>query len=82
MRPTVDTEQLLQGGGTPEDMDHNRTWRCAVFVGKGMAAKISTKKCCPRAVNIACHIKKSINGFRSSRKGERVSKTNVKSVGR
>jgi hypothetical protein len=32
-------------------------------------------------VNIACHIKQSIIGFRSSRKGEQLSKTNVESVG-
>ena len=35
MRMTVETEQLLQDGGAPEYMYHNRTtWRCAVFVGK------------------------------------------------
>jgi hypothetical protein len=34
------------------------------------------------AVNIACHVKQSIIGFRSSQKGEQVLKTNVESVGR
>jgi hypothetical protein len=44
--------------------------------------RISTKKCCPCTVNIACNVKQSIIGFRNSRKGNRVSKTNVESVGR
>ena len=43
---------------------------------------MSTKKCCPCTVNIACHVKQSIIGCRSSRKGEQVSKTNIESVGR
>jgi len=35
MRMTVKMEQLLQDGGAPEYMYHDRTaWRCAVFVGK------------------------------------------------
>src|SRR5215475_12207813 len=35
MRMTVQTQQLLQGGGAPEYMYHDRTaWRCAFFVGK------------------------------------------------
>ena len=35
MRTTVETEQLLQDGGTHEYVYNNRTaWRCAVFVGK------------------------------------------------
>jgi len=44
--------------------------------------RISTKKCCPCTVNIACHVKQSITGWRSSRKGGQVSKTNIESVGR
>jgi hypothetical protein len=40
MRMTVKTEQLLQDGGTPEYMYHDRTaWRCAVFVGKRYGSK-------------------------------------------
>jgi len=40
MRMTVKTEWPLQDGGAPEYMYHDRTaWRCAVFVGKYMAAK-------------------------------------------
>src|SRR5215475_128339 len=35
MRMTVQTYQLLQEGGAPEYMYHDRTaWRCAFFVGK------------------------------------------------
>jgi len=35
MRMTVKMEQLLQDGGAPEYVYHERTnWRCAVFVGK------------------------------------------------
>jgi len=40
MRMTVKTEQLLQDGGNPEYMYHDRTaWRCAVFVGKRYGSK-------------------------------------------
>ena len=40
MRMTVKTEQPLQDGGAPEYAYRDRTaWRCAVFVGKVMAAK-------------------------------------------
>jgi len=35
MRMTVKTQQLLQDGGTPEYVYHDRTaWRCAVFMGE------------------------------------------------
>jgi hypothetical protein len=35
MRMTVQTLQLLQDGGAPEYMYHDRTaWLCAIFVGK------------------------------------------------
>ena len=43
--------------------------------------RISTKKCCPCTVNIACHIRQSIIGCRSSRKGGQVLKTNIEPVG-
>jgi len=34
MRMTVETEQLLQDGGAPVYVYHDRTaWRCEVFVG-------------------------------------------------
>jgi len=38
-------------------MYHDRAaWRCAFFVGKKKwKQRISTKKCCPCAVSIACH---------------------------
>ena len=40
MRMTVETEQLLQDGGAPEYVYHNRTaWLCAVFVGKSYGSK-------------------------------------------
>jgi len=40
MRMTVKTEQLLQDGGAPEYVHHDRTaWRCAVFVGKRYGSK-------------------------------------------
>ena len=56
---TVKTEHLLQDGGTPEYVYHDKTaWSCAVFVGKKIwQQRISTKKCCPCTVNIACHVK-------------------------
>ena len=63
---TVKTEHLLQDGGTPEYVYHDKTaWSCAVFVGKKIwQQRISTKKCCPRTVNIACHVKQpSKNNF-------------------
>jgi len=44
--------------------------------------RISTKKCCPCTVNIVCHVRQSIIGCRSSRKGGQVSKTNIEPVGR
>ena len=42
-------------------MYHDRTaWCCAVFVGKKIwQQRISTKKCCPCTMNIACHVKQS-----------------------
>jgi len=42
-------------------MYHDRTaWRCEFFVGKKIwKQRISTKKCCPCKVNIACHVKQS-----------------------
>ena len=43
--------------------------------------RISTKKCCPCTVNIACHVKQSTIGCRSSRKDGQVSQTNIVSVG-
>jgi len=48
-------------GGNPEYVYHDRTaWRCAVVVGKKLwQQRISTKKCCPCTVNIACHVKQS-----------------------
>src|SRR5215470_8550807 len=40
MRLTVQTQQLLQDGGAPEYMYHDRTaWRCAFFVGKKYGSK-------------------------------------------
>jgi hypothetical protein len=40
IRMTVKTEQLLQDGGPPEYVYHDRTeWRCAVFVGKRYGSK-------------------------------------------
>ena len=44
--------------------------------------RISTKKCCPCTVNIACHIRQSIIGCVSSRKGGQVSKMNIELVSR
>ena len=65
-------------------MYHNRTaWRCEFVVGKKKwKQRISTKKCCPCTVNIACHVRQSIIGCRSSRKGGQVSKTNIEPVRR
>src|SRR5215470_3925372 len=61
MRMIVQTYQLLQDGGAPEYMYHDRTaWRCAFFCGQQiwMQQRISTKKCCPYGqhffVNILC----------------------------
>jgi hypothetical protein len=54
---------------------------CGFCGQKVWQQRISTKKCRPCTVNIACHVKQSIIVFRSSRKGERVSKTNIESVG-
>jgi hypothetical protein len=40
MRMTVQTQQLLQDGGAPEYMYHDRTaWHCAFFVGKKYGSK-------------------------------------------
>ena len=40
MRMTVKTEQLLQDGGPPEYVYHDRTaWHCAVFVGRRYGSK-------------------------------------------
>jgi CDP-diacylglycerol pyrophosphatase len=40
MRTTVKTEQLLQDGGTPDYMNHDRTaWHCAFFVSKRYGSK-------------------------------------------
>ena len=40
MRMTVKTEQLLQDGGTPEYVYHDRkAWRCAVFVRKNITSE-------------------------------------------
>ena len=49
MRMTLVTEQLLQDGGAPEYVYHNRIeGRCAVFVwAKGMAAKDIHKEMLP-----------------------------------
>ena len=48
MRMTVKTEQPLQDSGAPEYVYHDRTaWRCAIFVGKGMAAKDIHKEMLP-----------------------------------
>jgi hypothetical protein len=65
---TVETEQLLQDGCSPEDVYYNRTtWRSSVIVvQKVWQQGISTKECCPRAENIVYSIKQSIIGFRIS----------------
>jgi len=48
MRMTAYTEQPLQDGGPPEYVYHETTaWRCAVFVGKNMAAKDIHKEMLP-----------------------------------
>jgi len=48
MPMTVQTEHQLQDGGAPEYVYRDRTaWRCAVFVGKGMAAKDIHKEMLP-----------------------------------
>jgi hypothetical protein len=40
MHMTVKMEQLLQNGGKPEYVHHNKTaWPCAVFVGKRYGSK-------------------------------------------
>jgi hypothetical protein len=40
MHMTLKTEQLLQEGGAPEYVYHDRTaWRCEVFVGKRYGSK-------------------------------------------
>ena len=48
MRMPVDTEQLLQYGGSLQYVYHNTTaWRCAVLWAKGMAAKDIHKEMLP-----------------------------------
>ena len=49
---------------------------------KGIAAKDIHKEMLPCMVHIACHVKQSIIGCRSSWKGGEVSKTNIESVSR
>jgi hypothetical protein len=40
MRMTVETQRLLQDGGAPEYMYHNKqAWCCEVFVGKRYGSK-------------------------------------------
>jgi hypothetical protein len=65
-------------------MCHDRTaWRCVFFCEQKIwKQRMSTKKCCPCAVNIVCHVRQSIIGCRNSRKGGQVSKTNIEPVGR
>ena len=60
---------------------YNSVALCGFYGQKVWQQRISTKKCCPCAMNIACHVKQSIIGCRSSRKGEQVLKTNSESVG-
>jgi len=81
---TVQTQQLLQDGSAPEYKYHDRTaWRCAFFVGKKYGSKgYPQRNAAHYTVNIACHVRKSIIGCRSSRKGGQVSKTNIEPVGR
>jgi hypothetical protein len=46
MRMTVETKHLLQDGGAPKHVYHNRTaWRCAVFVGKSYGSKEMLPMC-------------------------------------
>ena len=48
MRMTVKTGQLLQDGGAPEYVHHDRTaWHCTVFWAKDMAAKDIQKEMLP-----------------------------------
>ena len=54
---------------------------CGFCGQKVWQQRISTKKCYPCTVNIACHVKQSVIGCRSSRNGEQVSKTKIESVG-
>ena len=74
----------VTNGGAPEYVYHiRRAWCYEVFCGqKVWQQRISTKKCCPCTVNIACHVKQSVIGCRNSRKGQQVSKMNIQSVGR
>jgi hypothetical protein len=74
MRMTVETQQQLRDGNGPEYVYHNRTvWHCEVFFcgQKVWQQRISTKKCCPCVVNIVCHVKQSIIGFRRANKYRR-----------
>ena len=57
-------------------------WRCAFFVGKKIEAKDIHKEMLPMYGELACHVRQSIIGCRSSRKGGQVSKTNIEAVGR
>ena len=59
----------------------NRVALCGFCGQKLWQQRIFTKKRCPCTVNVACHVKQSIFGCRSSRNGEEVSKTNIESVG-
>ena len=83
MRTIVETEQLLQDGGAPEYVYHNknRVALCGFCGQKVWQQRISTRKCFPCTVNIACRVKQCIIWCRSSLKGEQVSKTNIESVG-
>jgi len=48
MRMTVKMEQLLEDGGAPEYVYHDRTaWHCAVFVGKRYGSKDIHKEMLP-----------------------------------
>jgi hypothetical protein len=58
MRMTVKTDQLLQDGGTPEYVYRENSVALCCFCGQKIwQQRISTKKCCPCTVNIACHVK-------------------------
>jgi hypothetical protein len=78
----LETELLLQDGGTPKHGYHNTTsWRCAVFVSKSYGSKAYPQRNAAHVLwTLPVMSKQSIIGFRNSRKGERVSKTNVESV--
>ena len=73
MRMTLVTEQLLQDGGAPEYVYHNRIeGRCAVFVwAKVMAAKDIHKEMLPMYGEHCLSRQAVHNSCRSSRKGEK-----------